>query len=75
MFALCSVAILWPEMWHSALEDASRLYFGEDNIPGMISTVLPLHDVSKFLDAVVCTFIIYCVSMLCLLVIVIAFKV
>lgn len=43
--AVCSVAILWPEMWHSALEEASRLYFGDQNIPAMIATVMPLHEV------------------------------
>ena len=32
---LIRVAILWHEQWHEGLEDASRLYFGERNIPGM----------------------------------------
>ena len=40
-----SVAILWPEMWHAALENASRLYFGDKNIPGMITALMPLHEV------------------------------
>lgn len=26
---LIRMAILWHEMWHEALEEASRLYFGE----------------------------------------------
>ncbi len=26
------------------LEEASRLYFGESNVEGMLSTLLPLHD-------------------------------
>ena len=37
------MAILWHEMWHEALEEASRLYFGESNVEGMLSTLLPLH--------------------------------
>ena len=43
----CSVAILWPEVWHGALDEASRLYFGEENIPGMIAVLLPLHEVCR----------------------------
>lgn len=26
------------------LEEASRLYFGESNVEGMLATLLPLHD-------------------------------
>lgn len=37
------VAILWHEMWHEALEEASRLYFGEHNIEGMLAVLEPLH--------------------------------
>ncbi|KAH6595075.1 hypothetical protein BASA61_003875 [Batrachochytrium salamandrivorans] len=40
---LIRVAILWPEMWHEGLEEASRLYFGEHNVDGMIATLEPLH--------------------------------
>ncbi|XP_073103831.1 serine/threonine-protein kinase TOR isoform X2 [Elaeis guineensis] len=40
---LIRVAILWHEMWHEALEEASRLYFGEHNIPGMLKVLEPLH--------------------------------
>jgi phosphatidylinositol kinase/protein kinase (PI-3 family) len=36
---LIRVAILWHEQWHEALEEASRLYFGERNIQGMLSKV------------------------------------
>ncbi|KAG2328392.1 hypothetical protein Bca52824_011120 [Brassica carinata] len=39
-----SVAILWHEMWHEALEEASRLYFGEHNIEGMLKVLEPLHE-------------------------------
>ena len=31
---LVRVAILWLELWHEGLEDASRLYFGEGNVSG-----------------------------------------
>ncbi|XP_058080505.1 serine/threonine-protein kinase TOR isoform X2 [Magnolia sinica] len=42
---LIRVAILWHEMWHEALEEASRLYFGEHNIEGMLNVLEPLHAV------------------------------
>ncbi|KAI9850778.1 MAG: phosphatidylinositol kinase- protein kinase tor1 [Thelocarpon superellum] len=41
---LIRVAVLWHELWHEALEEASRLYFGDHNIEGMISTLAPLHE-------------------------------
>ena len=37
---LIRVAILW----HEALEEASRLYFGEHNIEGMLKVLEPLHE-------------------------------
>ena len=40
---LVRVAILWHEMWHEGLEEASRLYFGESNIEAMFATLEPLH--------------------------------
>ncbi|XP_052193242.1 serine/threonine-protein kinase TOR isoform X2 [Diospyros lotus] len=40
---LIRVAILWHEMWHEALEEASRLFFGEHNIEGMLKALEPLH--------------------------------
>lgn len=40
---LIRVAILWNEMWHEALEEASRLYFGDHNVEGMLATLQPLH--------------------------------
>ncbi|KAL2917300.1 phosphatidylinositol kinase-related protein kinase tor1 [Polyrhizophydium stewartii] len=40
---LIRVAILWHEMWHEGLEDASRQYFAEQNIDGMLDTLEPLH--------------------------------
>ena len=33
---LVRVAILWHEMWHEALEEASRLYFAEHDVEGML---------------------------------------
>lgn len=41
---LIRVAILWHEMWHEALEEASRFYFGDHNAIAMIETLKPLHD-------------------------------
>ncbi|RDL41871.1 ARM repeat-containing protein [Venustampulla echinocandica] len=41
---LIRVAVLWHELWHEALEEASRLYFGDRNIEGMFATLAPLHD-------------------------------
>ncbi|KAK4476961.1 hypothetical protein RD792_016131 [Penstemon davidsonii] len=41
---LIRVAILWHEMWHEALEEASRLYFGEHNIEGMLNVLEPMHE-------------------------------
>ena len=40
---LIRVAILWHEQWYEALETASRLYFGERNIQGMLAQLEPLH--------------------------------
>ncbi|KAA0203049.1 hypothetical protein HAZT_HAZT004190 [Hyalella azteca] len=40
---LIRVAILRHERWHEALEEASRLYFGERNDQAMLRTLLPLH--------------------------------
>ncbi|KAG8733272.1 phosphatidylinositol kinase- protein kinase tor1, partial [Ceratobasidium sp. 423] len=40
---LIRVAILWPEMWHEGLEEASRLYFTERDPEGMIAVLEPLH--------------------------------
>ncbi|KAF9586443.1 phosphatidylinositol kinase- protein kinase tor1 [Lunasporangiospora selenospora] len=44
---LIRVAILWHEMWHEGLEEASRLYFGDRNIPGMLAQLEPLHMMLK----------------------------
>jgi len=40
---LIRVAILWHEMWHEGLEEASRLYFGDRNVEGMFAVLEPLH--------------------------------
>ena len=47
---LIRIAILWHEQWHEALEEASRLYFGECDVEGMLAVLLPLHD--KLNDAI-----------------------
>jgi phosphatidylinositol kinase/protein kinase (PI-3 family) len=41
---LIRVAILWQELWHEGLEEASRLFFTEKNPAGMIAVLDPLHD-------------------------------
>mmetsp|Transcript_15420 Transcript_15420/g.37914 ORF Transcript_15420/g.37914 Transcript_15420/m.37914 type:complete len:931 (-) Transcript_15420:228-3020(-) len=40
---LIRVAILWHEMWHDALEEASKFWFGKRNASGMLQVVEPLH--------------------------------
>ncbi|KAJ7542470.1 hypothetical protein O6H91_10G108000 [Diphasiastrum complanatum] len=42
---LIRVAILWHESWHEALEEASRLYFGDHNVEGMLNALAPLHSI------------------------------
>ena len=41
---LVRIAVLWHEQWHEGLEEASRLYFGDHNISGMLETLKPLHE-------------------------------
>ncbi|EXJ58070.1 FKBP12-rapamycin complex-associated protein [Cladophialophora yegresii CBS 114405] len=41
---LIRVAVLWHELWHEGLEEASRLYFGDGNVDGMLATLAPLHE-------------------------------
>lgn len=41
---LIRVAILWHEMWHEGLEEASRLFYGDHNIDAMFGVLEPLHD-------------------------------
>uniref|UniRef100_A0A0K2TDA5 Serine/threonine-protein kinase TOR n=2 Tax=Lepeophtheirus salmonis TaxID=72036 RepID=A0A0K2TDA5_LEPSM len=45
---LIRVAILWHEQWHEGLEEASRMFFGDLNIQGMMAVLEPLH---KMLEA------------------------
>ena len=40
---LIRVAVSWHELWHEALEEASRLFFGDDDVEGMFATLEPLH--------------------------------
>jgi len=42
---LIRIAVLWHEQWHEALEEASRVYFGHDNVDDMFAILDPLHDV------------------------------
>jgi FKBP12-rapamycin complex-associated protein len=49
---LIRVAILWHEMWYEAFEEASRLYFGEHNIEGMLAVLEPLHAMLEIAETV-----------------------
>lgn len=40
---LLRVAILWHEMWHEGLEEASKLYYTENNLPEMFKVLEQLH--------------------------------
>ncbi|TKR95489.1 hypothetical protein L596_009654 [Steinernema carpocapsae] len=40
-------AILWHEQWHEALEEASRLYFHENNAEAMLGKLKPLHEMIR----------------------------
>lgn len=44
---LIRVAILWHEMWHEGLEEASRYYFGEKKTGLMLKTLEPLHEMME----------------------------
>eukprot|EP01116_Phalansterium_solitarium_P018594 TRINITY_DN4988_c0_g1_i2.p1 TRINITY_DN4988_c0_g1~~TRINITY_DN4988_c0_g1_i2.p1 ORF type:complete len:2361 (-),score=824.80 TRINITY_DN4988_c0_g1_i2:390-7472(-) len=41
---LIRVSILWFEMWHEGLEEASRAFFHDNNFELMFSTLGPLHE-------------------------------
>ncbi|WVQ81658.1 hypothetical protein IAT38_003783 [Cryptococcus sp. DSM 104549] len=41
---LIRAAILWHEIWYDGLEEASKHYFGDHDIPGMLAVLEPLHD-------------------------------
>lgn len=49
---LIRVAILWHELWHEGLEEASRLYFTDHNPMGMIAFLEPLHDMLEVRDSI-----------------------
>lgn len=75
---LIRVAILWHELWHEGLEEASRLYFGERNVKGMFDTLEPLHAMLErgpqtlkeiSFNQVQSTFIRYCVNNLLLIIV------
>jgi FKBP12-rapamycin complex-associated protein len=40
---LVRVAILWHELWHEAIEEASRYWFGQNNVDAMMATLAPMH--------------------------------
>ncbi|KAI1260688.1 TOR kinase [Xylariaceae sp. FL1019] len=41
---LIRVAVLWHEQWHEAIEDASRLWFSDHNVEGMLALLTPMHE-------------------------------
>lgn len=41
---LVRVAVLWTEMWYEKLEEASKIYFVDHDVDGMIEILLPLHE-------------------------------
>ncbi|TDH73380.1 hypothetical protein CCR75_008691 [Bremia lactucae] len=41
---LIRVAILWNELWHGALEEASKHFFNNRDVTSMIAELAPLHD-------------------------------
>ena len=51
---LIRVSILWQEMWHEGLEEASRYYFGDGNVEGMLMLLEPLH---QMMERVTCGFL------------------
>lgn len=51
---LIRVAILWHELWHEGLEEASRLYFTDKNPEGMIAFLEPLHDMLEAVGDLLC---------------------
>merc|ERR1711963_1057209 len=44
---LIRVAILWHEMWHEALEEASRQWFEHRSVEGMCAALAPLHEMLR----------------------------
>ena len=46
---LLRVAILWHELWHGALDEASRRFYIDKNPDAMIATLEPLYEI---MDAV-----------------------
>lgn len=41
---LIRIAVLWHEMWHEGLEEASRLYFGDQNPQAMFTVIDGLYN-------------------------------
>ncbi|KAG8626630.1 hypothetical protein KVT40_005575 [Elsinoe batatas] len=40
---LIRIAVLWHELWYEGLEEASRMYFGNNNVEGFFRVLDPLH--------------------------------
>uniref|UniRef100_H3G802 Serine/threonine-protein kinase TOR n=1 Tax=Phytophthora ramorum TaxID=164328 RepID=H3G802_PHYRM len=44
---LIRVAILWNELWHGALEEASKHFFNNRDVTAMIAELAPLHELME----------------------------
>jgi len=42
----CQVSMTWPEVWHEGLEEASRMYFGDGNVEGMLQRLQVLFPIA-----------------------------
>lgn len=48
---LIRAAILWHEIWYDGLEEASKHYYADGNIPGMFEVLEPLHEMVEKVGA------------------------
>lgn len=44
---LVRVCNLWHEQWHEGLEEASRLFYAENNVQAMLAKLEPLHEMHE----------------------------
>ena len=44
---IIKLSITWHEAWHEGLEEASKMFFGEDNVEGMMRILMGLHNELK----------------------------
>jgi FKBP12-rapamycin complex-associated protein len=51
---LIRAAILWHEIWYDGLEEASKHYYADGNIPGMFEVLEPLHEMVEKVSLGLC---------------------